>query len=116
MGMCVTTEEKIHIITRRVFEKDLRRHFVGVIEDVSSELARVKGYVFVFDEWADEFKRRPEERVRIFSLTDANLIINILPPEIEITELMYKVNQEGQRVVTDGKDFSLDVSEFTAKR
>ena len=116
MNVCLTAGEKVHIITRRLFDTDLRRHFVGVVEEATGGLARVKGYTFVFDDWADDFKRRPDERIRLFSFIDAGLIINILPAETEIGELRYKVNHEGQRIVTDGKGFSLDVSEFTATR
>jgi hypothetical protein len=116
MSVCLTAGEKIHVITRRLFDTDLRRHFAGVVEAGTGGVARVKGYAFIFDDWADDFKRRPEERIRLFSLIDAGLIINILPDETEISELKYKISHEGHRVVTDGKDFSLDVSEFTATR
>lgn len=114
--MGIAAGDKVHIITRRQFDSDLRRHFAGVVEDTSSGVARVRGYAFVFDEWAEEFKRRPEERVRIISLTDAGLIINVLPSNTEINELLYRVNEKGQRVITDGRNFSMDISEFSVKR
>ena len=39
--------DKVHIITRRLFEDDIRRHFVGEVTRVSGELQEVQGYTFV---------------------------------------------------------------------
>ena len=33
--MVIVAGDKVHIMTRRLFETDLRRHFVGVVEEVS---------------------------------------------------------------------------------
>ncbi|HLC03620.1 MAG TPA: hypothetical protein VJK02_11330 [Anaerolineales bacterium] len=48
--MVITVGEEVHIITRRLFENDLRRHFAGLVEEVSRSLLRARGHVFVFDE------------------------------------------------------------------
>jgi hypothetical protein len=116
MTTIVEPGEKIHIITRRLFDEDIRRHFAGLIEKVSSTVIQVRGYAYVYDEWANQFKILSDERVRLFSLTDAGLIINILPRDVEVADLKYTLTADGQRILSDGKDFSLDVSEFTSKR
>ncbi len=114
--MVIQTKEKIHIISRRLFDGDLRRHFVGVVEVVSEQAIRARGYIFVFDETINEFVRREKGRVRIFSLTDAGLIINLLPDETELDTIQYSMDDQGNRIITDGKSVSFNVSEFSARR
>lgn len=111
----ISKGQKVHIITRRLFDGDIRRHFAGVIEEVSEPLVRAVGYVFVFDETKNTFVRRDEVRTRVFSLAEAGFIINILPDYVDITNLQYRKNLNGQKVLTDGRTFSLDVSEFDFK-
>ena len=60
--MMLRTGEKVHIIERRSFEKDLRRHFVGEIIDSSEQSIRVEGYAWVMDVTKGEFVRKPEKR------------------------------------------------------
>ena len=111
----VNKGQKILIITRRLFEGDLRRHFAGVIEEVSEPLVRVAGYVFVYEETKNAFVRRDEERQRVFSLADAGLVIILLPESVEISSVQYRTNFQGQRVFTDGRSLSLNISEFDVK-
>ena len=111
----INNGQKVHIITRRLFEGDLRRHFAGVVEEVSEPLIRVVGVVFVFDETKHAFVRRDEKRQRVFSLSDTGLIINLLPESVDIFNLEYRTNVQGQRVLTDGKSISLNFSEFDVK-
>ena len=103
--------EKLHIITRRLFEGDLRRHFVGEVTRVSGELQEVKGYAFVFNRTTNEFRMRPESRTRIFSLGQADFIVNKIPREVTIESLQYRLIDK-RLVVTDGKGFALDINEF----
>lgn len=105
--------EKLHIITRRMFENDLRRHFAGTVRAVAGDLVRVQGYTFVFNPNVQEYRRRPEMRTRIFALSDAQLIVNIIPAEADLERTLYVV-RDGRLVVSDGGTFSLDVNEFGA--
>ena len=108
----ISKGEKIFVVTRRLFEGDIRRHFVGEITDVSKEAVRAEGYAFVFDESKNEFIRREKKRTRIFPLTDSGIVINIISKEVLLEEIRYGVNVKNQRVITDGKSFSMNVSEF----
>ena len=105
--------EKLHIVTRRNFAEDLRRHFAGTVEAVAGGLVRLHGYTFVFNPNALEYRRRPEVRTRIFNLGDAQLIVNVISSQVQVDELEYRM-QDGRLVVTDGKRFKLDVNEFGA--
>jgi hypothetical protein len=103
--------DKVHIITRRLFEGDIRRHFVGEVTRVSGELQEVRGYAFVFHPGTNEYKKRPELRTRVFSLGEVGLIVNKIPREVVIAALEYRL-AEKRLLVTDGARFALDIHEF----
>jgi hypothetical protein len=56
--MVLKVGEKIHVIVRRRWEDDLRRHFVGEVTEATENVARAKGYVFVFHSGTNEYVQR----------------------------------------------------------
>ena len=110
--MVIEVGEKVHVITRRNFKEDLRRHFAGEVTAVGNGQMRVQGYAFVFNAATLEYRRRPELRTRIFGFTDAQLIVIVLPQDVRIDKLHYHT-YDGRLVVTDGSGFSLDINEFS---
>ncbi len=112
--MILEQGEKVHVMVRRAFERDLRRHFIGKVIDVSGVLARMEGHVYVHDAAANQYIRRPDRRIRVFSLADAGNIINILPQEADLEQAKYTQVQGKKLVVTDGRTFTLDINEFGA--
>jgi hypothetical protein len=115
-AMLLRKGEKIHVIERRRFDTDLRRHLIGEIAEVAESGVRVAGYTFVFDPGRNEYLRKPEFRTRIISLFDAANIINVLPENSKIEKAVYTVSKENQLVVTDRETFSLDINEFGTRR
>lgn len=114
--MVCEKSEKIHIIVRRNFESDLRRHFVGEVVAMDGALAKVIGYTFVLDIATGQFVRRSDKRIRIIGLDHPGNIINVLPREADIESAHYKMSPEGKLVITDGKNFTLDINEFGFSR
>jgi hypothetical protein len=116
--MVLNVGEKIHVVTRRLFESDAKRHFVGEVEAAAESIVRLQGYVFVFEfnAMVNRFVRRPERRARIVSLTDSNNLINVIPSEVDLEELEYKLSPKKHLVITDNKAFSLDINEFGSAR
>ena len=112
--MLLKPGEKIHIITRRLFESDLRRHFVGEVKEATDVAVRVEGYVFVHASNHNQYTRRPERRVRIFGLADNGLIMNVIPSSVILEDLSYQMSPQDRMIITDGKSFSLDINEFSA--
>jgi hypothetical protein len=108
--MILKKGEKVHLIHRRRFESEARRHFVGVVEDYEGGVARVSGYVFAVDRSKYVFVRRPEKRTRIVSLISGDLLANVIPPEVDLEKIHYKVENKVTRV-TDGANWHLDLSE-----
>ena len=107
----VEVGDKLHIITRRLFEGDPRRHFAGEVTVVSGDLQEVRGYTFVFNRATNEYKKRPELRTRIFSLGQADFIVNKIPREVAIESLEYRIKDK-RLVIADGRGFFLDINEF----
>jgi hypothetical protein len=114
--MLLKKGEKVHVIARRLFEGDLRRHFVGEVKAATDTIARMEGYVFVFDTRKNEYIKKPSLRVRIIALADSNNIVNVIPQSVSIEELSYQTSADNRTVVTDGKSFSLDINEFSSMR
>ena len=114
--MVVEIGEKIHIMTRRKFEQDIRRHFVGTVLASDGTVVRTEGYTFVFDTNKDDYIKRPEKRTRIFDLSDSGYIVNIIPKEAILEKIIYIFTSERRLVVTDEKYFSLDIHEFGPMR
>ncbi len=107
----VAAGEAVHIVTRRLFDDDVRRHFAGTIMAASEQMIRADGWVFVFHRGTNEFIKRSDLRTRVFSLSDAGHIINVLPPGVEPENLRYEFSESGL-FLTDGLDFSVDLNEF----
>ncbi|MFM7100982.1 MAG: hypothetical protein ACKOET_13935 [Verrucomicrobiota bacterium] len=102
--------EKIHLIQRRNFEHEPHRHFVGEVEAYEDGLIRATGWVFAVDQMTFQFVRRPEPRTRIVSATSGEVIINVLPPSVDLAKVTYLHESSGLRV-TDGSTWHLDISE-----
>jgi hypothetical protein len=109
--MILSIGDKIHVIHRQLIDGDARRHFVGIVEARQASLVKVKGYLFAMDTKSNEFvKRDREPRTRIVALNADTLIINVLPPQVDIEKVLYKHHAGHQIVVTDGSDWHLDLS------
>jgi hypothetical protein len=114
--MVLERGEKVHVMVRRRFETDLRRHLVGVVVEATDWLVRVEGWVYVLDTATNLYLRRPDKRTRIVGLCGSDDIINILPPDADLEQTKYIVSPDKRLVVTDGKSFTLDVNEFGATK
>jgi hypothetical protein len=114
--MVINKGEKIHVITRRRFEGDLRRHFAGEVLETHGTTVRAEGYVFVFVSLKNSFIRRAEKRIRIFDLSDSGYIVNILPMQVRIENLVYQQSSQKHLVLSDNKTFNMEINEFGINR
>ena len=109
----ISVGEKLHIMTRRLFEADIRRHFAGEVTAVAADLIEVTGYTFIFNAGTTNYVKLPELRTRVFSPGQAGLIVNKIPRDVVVSNLDYRhINR--RLTFTDGKSFALDVNEFGA--
>jgi hypothetical protein len=114
--MILEPGEKVHVVERRHFFDDVRRHFIGQVLKCTAHAVRLKGYAWVFDDMSGQFVRKPEMRERVIWLGGDRLIINVVPPEVNIGEVRYVTDPQEGLLVTDGKNLFLEISELTAMR
>lgn len=112
--MPLSSGARVHVIDRRLFDGDIRRHFVGVVEAVANSVARVRGYTFVHEPGKGAYVRSRLEQTRLIPLTDGHLIIRVLPPETRVSEIEYQAD-DNRTIVTDGS-FELEIADFGAHR
>jgi hypothetical protein len=113
MGL-VKPGERVHLIERRLFPGDVRRHFLGEVEACDERALRVRGHLFVYDSGSNRFLRKSEIRTRLVPL-DNRVIFNVLPEHVSIDELTYTRDAEGNLMLTDSASFELDISEFSPR-
>lgn len=112
--MILAPGEKLFIMTRRQYPEDLRRHFVGEVEELSGATLRARGYTFVYDEDEHDFLKREDLRTRLFALIDGSVMVFVLPKDVVLMDMHYEIRQ-GARYITDGRTFWMNISELTAK-
>ena len=112
--MILNPGEKVHVIHRRIYEKDHHRHFIGVVEAYDLGVARITGHVYTVDSVKFSFVKRPELRTRLVSVVSGDVLINIIPPAVNLDKITYKQERKAVRV-TDGSDWHLDLSEYSWK-
>ena len=112
MSHLLNPGEKIHVIHRRHFEKDPRRHFVGQVESYENGIARASGCVFVVDDLNKHmFVKRPDRRIKLLPIVSGDVIVNILPQHLDLDQVHYQLKDRAL-LVTDGDSWSMDVKEF----
>ena len=114
--MILRPGEKIHVIVRRAFFQDIRRHFVGEVTDVTDSIVRAEGHAYLYDTNTNLFVRKSYGQVRIFSLADAANLISVLPRNANLKKIVYKLTEKNRMVLTDGDSLTMDVNEFGVNR
>lgn len=107
--------EKIHVIERRAFDGDARRHFVGEVEQATDNVVRATGYTFVCNTMTGNFDRREPERTRIVPLTAAGVVVYVIPTEIDVHQVRYEW-ASGNRLVVRSGHWEVFLDEFASLR
>lgn len=103
--------EKVHILEKRTFAEQPRRHFVGQVMCATANALRIRGFTWIYERVSARYVRRPGIRERVF-YPDSNLVINILPSNVDVDRIQYVTTDDGGRQITDGSRFSLDLNEM----
>ena len=109
--MILDIGEKIHIIEKRRFAEDVRRHFVGEVTRCSDSAFRITGYAWIFDKLRSTYIRQLEMRERVISF-EGDLIINVLPQDVNISQVKYTRDPNLGLMVVDGQRILLEITEF----
>jgi hypothetical protein len=104
--------EKVHVMHRRHFEKDARRHFGGEAESCEQGIARAAGYGFVVDDLnKHRFVKRPERRTKLIPISSGEVIVKVISASVDLAQGHYELKDRA-RHVTDGKAWRIGVKEF----
>lgn len=114
--MLIEIGEKAHIVTRRLFDENIRRHFVGEVVAVDGVVARMEGYTFIYDAKKNQYLKAPEKQISIYDLSESGYVVNIISKDVDIEKLEYKTVDRVHLVITDGELFSLGIHEFGVNR
>jgi hypothetical protein len=107
--------EKLLIVHRRLFEKDIPRFFVGEVLAYEQGIAKVKGHTFVKDLFSGSMKKKPDLRTKVMAIVSGNLIVYQLPVTALLDSMSFTLDQDGGLVLTDEGGFSMDLSETLHK-
>ena len=110
--MILKQGEKVHIIHRRIYDKDHHRHFIGTVDAYEGGVARVTGHVYTVDPVKFSFMKRAETRTRLVSVISGDVLLNVIPSSVNLEKITYKQERKAVRV-TDGGEWYLDLSEYT---
>ncbi|MDH4049242.1 MAG: hypothetical protein OEW68_14850 [Gammaproteobacteria bacterium] len=113
--MIISTGEKVHLTYRAMFENSTRRHFLGEVMAAEGAVCRLKGYAFVHDPKSGGYVKRPEQRTTIVDLSESGYIVNVIDPTIDLSAVSYRYVRDIGLVVTDDKNFNLNINEFGAR-
>jgi hypothetical protein len=108
--MLLKQGDKIFIANRRLFEKDELRFFIGEVDGYEAGIVKVTGHSYFRDVIAGRVAEKAEERTKIFSLSSGTLLVYQLPQSISPEALKF-VSLSGRLVLTDGQNFTMNMSE-----
>lgn len=108
--MLFNTGDKVHVLVRRNFDGDVRRHLIGMVERSSEHAILVQGRKAVYDNSSANYDILSEINSQVVSLVDSGVIITHIPEHVKLDELYYQYNP-GMTVITDGKEWTLRITE-----
>jgi len=114
--MIIGIGEKIHVMRRRVYEKQVQRHFLGIVMEAEGAVVRAQGHAFIFDGISGRYEKKDNQRTTICDLAGSGYIVNVLPEAVQLQDLRYEVVDRDYTALVDGKSFELDINEFGSNR
>ena len=114
--MIINEGEKFHVAMRRMYEGQLQRHFAGQVEKASGAIVRAVGYFFIYDESKAQYIKKKIQRITILNLAESGYIVSLIPSSVELDDLRYETVERSYLALTDGKDFRIDINEFSTRR
>lgn len=102
--------EKLHIANKRTFSGAARRTFIGEVTAVHGTVARLDGWLFIFNPNMNEYDRKSKKHTRIIDIANGWNHVSVLPPEIRLENLTYQMI-DGAMAITDGLRLRMEVTE-----
>jgi hypothetical protein len=108
--MILKKGDNIFVAHRRLFDGDAPRFFVGQVDDYEVGVVKARGYSYVWDEMSGLMLEKPDARTRILALSSGTLMVYQLPDTVDLESLRF-VMKDGSVVVTDRKEFTMNLAE-----
>ena len=100
--MLIEVGEVIHVLMRRYFDGQPKRHFLGKITQIEGMCVRARGYTFMTGTSEPGFRKQDTIGERLISLHDDSTIVTVMPSGFDVERATYSM-RSGFVVVTDGK-------------
>ena len=108
--MILETSSKVLISHRRLYDGDHTRFFVGVVEGYEAGIVRVCGHTWLRDGYQGLFRRKDDERTKVFSLASGTVMVYALPSTTDMTSLRFSI-QGAEVYLEDEAGLRMDLSE-----
>lgn len=112
--MIINKNDKMLISHRRLFKEDASRFFTGIVEAYQDGLVRLSGYSWQHSMIQSEVVKKEDKRTKIISLSSGMFICYQLPFTVEMEQLHLTYQKQGYSL-SDGKDFTMDLTERMLK-
>ena len=109
--MILQDGNRVLIVHRRLYDNDLPRFFVGIVDGYEAGICKATGYSWVKDTFASRLIGKREKRSKIFSLSSGTLLVYQLPDHLQLEKLSFEVDPQRRLWLGDGLDFKMDLSE-----
>ena len=113
--MILSNGSHVLIVHRRLFENDNTRFFIGIVLGYEVGIVKVQGHTFIKDAFSGEFIEKRDKRTKIFSIASGTLFVYELPTDLQIDSLTLSADRNGGMRLTDGINFSMDLTEVPHK-
>ncbi len=82
--MILEADDIVLVSHRRMFERDEMRFFLGRTLDCEGALVKAEGYTFARDLSNGQIVKKPEKRIKVFSIDSHGHIVYQLPGRIDV--------------------------------
>lgn len=110
--MLLKEGNKILVAHRRLFDKDVIRFFIGLVEAYEAGVVKATGHSYVRDPMGGHVVEKADKRTKILSLSSGTFIVYQLPDGVSLDALKFS-EVEGHLLLTDGKGFTMNLTETT---
>jgi hypothetical protein len=110
--MILKEGDKVLVAHRRLYPTDAARFFVGQVDAYEAGIVRVTGHSFVRNVTTGRLVEKSQARTKVLSLSSGLLIVYLLPMETSIESMGFDWTETGL-IVSDGKQFSMNLGEYT---
>jgi hypothetical protein len=110
--MILENGDVVLVSTRRMFERDETRFFLGRTLASDGPLVKIEGFTFVRDLSNGHIVKKAEKRVKILSLSSSGYIVYQLPNVVDLEAVAIE-SCNGDAFLVDGSRRLLNLAERT---